>query len=104
MESFIRKLINTSFGFASAATKRTAETINNLIKEGKISEEEGKKILDELEKEGGEQRAEFEMELKSMMEKILKKMNIPSQGDIERLEKRLDVLEKSRYSSPGPDK
>ncbi len=96
MESFIQRIINAGFGAASFAMKRTAEIINDLMEEGKISEEEGKRILNDLRNEGEEQRSEFEKEMRNLMEKILKKMNIPSRKDYELLEKRIEALEKSQ--------
>ncbi len=96
MESFIQKIINAGFGAASLAMKRTAEIVNDLMEEGKISEEEGKRILNDLSKEGEEQRGEFEKEMKSLMEKILNKMNIPSRKDYEALEKRIELLEQTQ--------
>ena len=96
MESFMRKIIDTAFGTANMARKRATEVINDLIKEGKISEEEGRKIISELQKEGEEQRGEFESEMETMMEKLLRKMKIPSKKDFETLEKRVEILEKSQ--------
>lgn len=96
MESFMRKIINTAFGTASMARKRATEVINELIEQGKITEEEGRKIIDELNKEGEEQRGEFEKEMKTTLEKMLAKMNIPSKKEFEALEKRVEILEKSQ--------
>lgn len=96
MESFMRKIMDTAFGTANMARKRATEVINELIKEGKISEEEGRKIIAELQKEGEEQRGEFESEMETVMEKMLRKMKIPSKKDFETLEKRIEILEKSQ--------
>jgi len=93
MESFMRKLMNTAFGTASMARKRATEVINDLMEQEKISEEEGRRIIEELNKEGEEQRGEFEKEIKTTLEKLLSKMNIPSKKEFEALEKRVEKLE-----------
>lgn len=92
----MRRLLNTAFGTASMAGKRAAEVVNELMREGKISEEEGRKILYELEKEGDDQRVDFEKEMEDLMERVLKKMNIPTRKDFEALEKRVQILESTR--------
>ncbi len=96
MESIFRRLLNAGIGVASKTTRFAEDVINDLIDKGKISEEEGKKIIEDLEHEGEEQRKIFEDEMNSYIEKALQKMNVPSREEFRRLEERISVLEKSQ--------
>lgn len=96
MESIFRKLLDAGLGIASKTTRFADELINDLIAKGKLSEDEGKKIIKDFEKEGEEQRQVFEEEMKNYIEKAIQKMDIPSRQEINRLNERISVLEKSQ--------
>jgi polyhydroxyalkanoate synthesis regulator phasin len=96
MESLLKKMISLGLGAAFVAKRKTDEIINDLIKTGKLSQEEGKRIMDEWEQEGEKQKDQMESEFGRIMEKILKQMNIPTRKDFEVLEKRIEILEKNQ--------
>jgi polyhydroxyalkanoate synthesis regulator phasin len=95
MDSIFKKLLNTGIGAASKITRFSAEMINELVKTGKISEEEGKNILNDLEREGQLQQQEMENEFKVYLEKMIRDMDIPSREDLKNLEARIEILERS---------
>jgi polyhydroxyalkanoate synthesis regulator phasin len=98
MESIFRRLINAGIGVASKTGRFAEEVIRDLVEAGKISEEEGKKIINDLEKEGHVQRQEFEKEMTRYIERIIQEMDIPSRTDYDNLVKRVEILE---ISQPG---
>jgi polyhydroxyalkanoate synthesis regulator phasin len=95
MDSIFKKLLNTGIGAASKITRFSAEMINELVQSGKISEEEGKGILNDLEKEGQLQQQEIENEFKMYLERMIRDMNIPTVEDYKNLEARVEILERS---------
>ncbi len=96
MESIFKRLLNAGIGVASKTSKFAEDVINDLVERGKLSEEEGKKITEDLEKEGEEQRQVFEKEMNSYIEKTLTKMDIPSRKEFNNLAERVSVLENSQ--------
>jgi polyhydroxyalkanoate synthesis regulator phasin len=95
MDSIFKKLLNTGIGAASKITRFSAEMINDLVQSGKISEEEGKSIMNDLEREGQLQQQEIEKEFKMYLERMIKDMDIPSKEDFNNLEARVEILERS---------
>jgi polyhydroxyalkanoate synthesis regulator phasin len=95
MDSIFKKLLNTGIGAASKITRFSADMINELVKTGKISEEEGKSILNDLEREGQMQQQEIEKEFNTYLERIIRNMDIPSREDFKNLEARVEILERS---------
>ncbi len=96
MESIFRKLLNAGLGVASKTTRFAEDFIKELVEQGKISQDEGRKFMDDLEREGSEQRQAFEKEMNAYLEKALREMDIPSREEFKRLEERVAVLERSQ--------
>lgn len=94
MEDTIKKIISTSLGMAILAKNKTKELIDELIEKGKMSEEEGNKFIKDLKSETEKSRKEAEEEIRKMINNALKKMDVPTKEDYNRLEKRVKVLEK----------
>jgi polyhydroxyalkanoate synthesis regulator phasin len=95
MDSIFKKLLNTGIGAASKITRFSADMINELVKTGKISEEEGKSILNDLEREGQMQQQEIEKEFNTYLERMIRNMDIPTREDFKNLEARVEILERS---------
>lgn len=93
MENLFKKFVYTGVGFVSLTTDRMKETVKGLIEDGKISEEEGKKIFEDFNKNKDTKKEEFESQMKSIFDKILKSFNFATSTDIEKMENRISVLE-----------
>ena len=96
MESIFRRLLNAGIGIASKTTKFAEDVINELVEKGKISEDEGRKFMEDFEREGEAQRQVFEKEMNAYISKALEKTDIPTREDFKRLEERVSVLERSQ--------
>ena len=106
-DSIFKRFIYNSIGFASLATKRMEELINDLLSQGKVSEEEGKKIMDNFKTSTNRTREDLEKDMKSLMEQMMRKMDVAHKRDLEALEARVTALEnihlKDKHSGrPGP--
>ena len=95
MDSIFKKLLNTGIGAASKISRFSAEMINDLVKAGKLSEDEGKNMLSDLEREGQVQQQEIENEFKIYLERMMRDMDIPTREDFKNLEARVEILERS---------
>jgi polyhydroxyalkanoate synthesis regulator phasin len=99
MSEILKKLLYFSIGTLALAEEKIEEIVGELIKKGDITEKEGKKLIEELIIKVRESKKELEERIKSIIEEILSKMNIPTKKDIEKLEKRLKILENMRKKS-----
>jgi len=99
MEEYIRKIINTSMGVALLAKDKIKELIDELVNNGKMTEEEGRRFMDELRKDTNQKKENMESEVKGIVERMLEKMDIATRKDLKKLEKRIDYLEKDHMSS-----
>lgn len=66
MDDLFKKFINTGVGFLSQGNKAVQVAIEKLVKESKISEKEGKKIVDDLLKNSETKRADLEKQFKGL--------------------------------------
>ena len=94
MEKLLKKIVYTGVGFVSLTVDKMGETVKELMKNGKISEKEGKKIMDDFSSNTGEKKDEIENQFKKLVDKVLKSMNYVRKSKIDKLEERLADLEK----------
>jgi polyhydroxyalkanoate synthesis regulator phasin len=66
MDDLFKKFINTGVGFLSQGNKRVQAALDKLVSESKISEQEGKKIMDDLLKSGEAKRKDLEKQLQTL--------------------------------------
>lgn len=87
----LKKLAMIGIGGTALAVEKVAEYVDDLVKQGKLTVDEGKKLTEELirnkEKEVTEKGREE-------IEGILLEMNIAQRKDIDVLEARIEDLEK----------
>ena len=66
MEATFKKFLNTGVGYLSQGNKLVQTAIEKLVKENKISEQEGQKIVADLLKSGETKRADLEKQFKKL--------------------------------------
>ena len=98
LEGLFKKFVYTGVGLVSLTKDKLESTIKNLIKDEKISEKEGKKIVDDFLKNTESKKNELESQLKDAVDKTVSKFNFAKRTDLENLIKRVANLEKSKKS------
>ena len=95
MENLIKKVLYTGVGVVAATTERLQHVIDDLVERGKLSEEEGKKVVDDVVKNTEIHKDQYETRFKRIVDATYEKLNIPvPQTDaIAKLEKRVKSLE-----------
>ena len=76
MDDLFKKFINTGVGFLSQGNKRVQSAIDLLIKESKISEHEGKKLMDDLLKSSESKRKSLEKQFHSLTETVRERVGL----------------------------
>ena len=81
MDDLFKKFINTGVGFLSQGNKAVQTAIEKLVKESKISEQEGKKIMDDLLKSGETKRADLEKQFKTLTADLKSRVGLKGEGE-----------------------
>lgn len=95
MGTLFRKVVNTSVGAAVLAKNRADNVMKAFQEKSRETEEKGQEILNEYNDMRKDRQNIFEEEVKSLIEKVLQKMNIPTRSELKTMEKRIEVLEKA---------
>lgn len=101
MEDLFKKFINAGVGFVSLTSDRVQTTIDALVKESKLSEQEGKKIMDDLKKNSETKRKELEQQFSSIASKMMKSVGVASNSDVEELKRSVKGAKSSSSATSG---
>ena len=81
MDDLFKKFINTGVGFLSQGNKRVQTALDRLVKESKISEQEGKKIMDDLLKSGEAKRKDLEKQLQTLTDSLKDRVGLNGEAE-----------------------
>ncbi|WP_019949075.1 phasin family protein [Hymenobacter aerophilus] len=87
MEDLFKKFVNAGVGFVSLTNDRVQKSIDALVKESKLSEKEGAKIMDDLKKNTDSKRRELEKQAQSLASKMLKTVGVAPNSELEELKR-----------------
>ncbi|MDO7853275.1 phasin family protein [Hymenobacter convexus] len=76
MEDLFKKFVNAGVGYIAQGSKTVQSTIEKLVKDNKMTQEEGKKIVDELLKSGETKRAELEKQFQGLADSVKKSVGL----------------------------
>ncbi|HEX8427124.1 hypothetical protein [Hymenobacter sp.] len=100
MEDLFKKFINAGVGFVSLTTDRVQKTIDALVQESKLSEQEGAKIMDELKQNGETKRKELEKQVQSIASRVMKTVGVAPNSDVEELKRTVKGGSKAAAAAP----
>jgi polyhydroxyalkanoate synthesis regulator phasin len=86
--NLIRNAMLAGFGMQ----EMVKEFLDNLVKKGELSESQGSKLLKEWTEEAGKTSEQLSKNISEIMTKTLRKMNLPTKDDIEKLNKEIRSL------------
>jgi polyhydroxyalkanoate synthesis regulator phasin len=93
MFDILQKALYVGVG-AALMTKEKIEAMGRRIaQEAKLSEAEGKKLVDDLVKRSEDARASIEKMVKSGIDAALKGLDLPTREEFKKMEKRIRQLE-----------
>ncbi len=88
MFDLIKKTILTGVGLAVMTRDKIEELAKELTEKGKLSEKEGKKLIDELLSKSEQARKDLETKLEDMVRRALGKVDVATKEDIAGLEEK----------------
>ncbi len=93
LEGLFKKFVYTGVGLVALTKDRLQKTIDEMVKEDKISENEGKKMVTDFFKNTESKKNELEDQLKKVVDKAVSKFKYASSSSLEELANRIKVLE-----------
>lgn len=96
MESLLGKFLLSGLGVLVLTEEKIEKFIEELTREGEITQKGKKELLTEIIEKGEEKKKEIEGKIREKVENMLSQMNVATKNDIQKLEKRIATLEKKR--------
>lgn len=84
----VRNALLAGFGMQ----QKVKEFIDELVKKGELSESQGAKLIKEWSEKAEKGTGQFTKNFSEILTKTLEKMNLPTKGDIEKLNKKIQAL------------
>lgn len=103
MEDLFKKFLYTGVGLVSHNAELLQKNVKELIDKGRLSEEEGRKVVDDLIDDTNNKREEFEDRLKGLVDGILGKLDLPSREEVSSLKSRIAELEEELAAAKTAD-
>jgi len=94
MKDLVKKIMYAGAGLAFMTKEKIEEISKDLVEKGKLTEKEGKEVIDDLVRRSKEAKAKVEGQIENAVQKILRRMNLVTKEDLLKLEKRVKALEK----------
>lgn len=93
MEKELKNLLYAGVDLAASASEKFQKSVSELVEKGSISQEDGKKWIDDMFSKTEERKAEFEKKYKDFTSKIKTTVKKTSEEEVEELRKKLADLE-----------
>ena len=100
MEDLFKKFVNAGVGFVSLTNERVQKSIDALVKESKLSEKEGAKIMDDLKKNTDSKRKELEKQAKGLADRLMKTVGVAPNSEVEELKRSVKGSKASTTAAP----
>lgn len=92
MTDFLKQIAFTGVGLAAMTKDKVVELGKQAAEYGKMSEEEGKKFVEELQERAKKEKDKLDEKIDSQVKKVLERMDIPTKADFEELKKQIADL------------
>ena len=94
MMDLFKKAVLAGIGVASLTMEKVEELSKDLIDKGKLSEQEGEKFLQEMQKRAEESREALKQQTDKLVESALDRMQLAKASDLEKLQAEIEGLRK----------
>lgn len=92
MTDIIKKTMLTGIGLALKTWDEVESLAKELVDQSKMSEKEGRKFLDELQKKYEESQKKLEARVEKSVKQFLKKMDVVTRDDLKALRREISEL------------
>ncbi len=98
MLELLEKAVMTTIGVAAITQKKSEELVSEMKERFKLSEDEGKNLVDRIQTIANESREKVREMAEAEVKKVVDRLGLVSREEFDKLAKRVDDLE-SRSSS-----
>ncbi len=94
MFDLFKKSVLMGLGVITITKEKAEQIVDELVKKGELAKDERSIAIQDLLKKAGEQEQILVDKVNTEVNKAIKKLGIPTNKDLERLEKKIDELKK----------
>ena len=95
MFDLIKKIMLTGIGLTLQTKEEVEDLAKELVNKGEISEKEGKKLIEDLQKKWEASRNKLKERVENYVNEVLKKTNLVTREELMELKKEVIKLKKS---------
>lgn len=95
MIDLVKKTLLTGLGAALLTKEKIEEVANVFVEKGKLSEQEGRALADELLTRSEESREELKKQIEERIQAALEKMDLAKKSELEELKQEMEELRQS---------
>jgi polyhydroxyalkanoate synthesis regulator phasin len=92
MVDLIKKALYTGIGLAVLTKDKAEEMIKDIAQQAKLSEHEGKELMDSLMKQSDEARQDFQSKLDEAVLAVVKRLHLATKDEVEALRAKVEEL------------
>ncbi|MBR4266967.1 MAG: hypothetical protein IKQ46_13020 [Bacteroidales bacterium] len=94
ISELLKKVLYQGVGIAFSAKERVEKAVKDLVSENKITDEEGKKIVNDFSSNIDNKAKDLESKIRATINETLAKVRPATKSELEELKKRVEALEK----------
>jgi len=92
MIDLVKKTLLTGIGVAALTKEKVEELAKDFIEKGKLTEQEGRELVDQLLKRSEEAKDELQAQVEEKVKLVMEKMNLAPRSDVDELKLEITVL------------
>ncbi len=92
MVDLIKKAFYTGLGLAVLTKDKAEEMVREIAEQAKLSESEGKELVDSLMKQSDQARQDFQSKVDEAVQAVVKRMHLATRDELESLRAKVEEL------------
>lgn len=92
MIELVKKTLLTGVGVAALTKEKIEEVAKDFVEKGKMTEQEGRDLVDDLVKRSDESRIELQKLIEGKVQTILEKMDLAKKSEVDALKNEIEEL------------
>jgi len=101
MVDLIKKAFYTGLGLAVLTKEKAEELVKDFAEQAKLSEHEGKDLVDSLMKQSDQARSDFQAKIDEAVQAVVSRLNLASKEEVASLKAKIDELSAKLGQGPG---
>ncbi len=95
MIDVVKKILLTGVGVAALSKEKIEDLARDLAEKGKMTEQEGKALVDQLLTSSDEARQDLQKQIEAKVQVVLEKMDLAKKSEVDALKLEIEELKKA---------